>query len=329
MSDLIEIEDPSAAITVAEPIVIGEAMLSKEEARQIVTNINRRMEQSRRDLLELYDRGGWHALGYSSWGSCVKAEFEGSSTALYRQLAAAKIEREVFGDSRIGNPVPASQLEVVKDLPTEQKRAAFQRADELAGDQPRTARHITQAAAEIAQPDLPIDYTIIMNRLAMHGIKLRHKDGDYILLDRAGAESRTREWDRVLDRLSLLEDGMENDPIEQPKMPEVPPEMDSSLPNDLHRAGYYWHSATPPTIALNGSDRRWDAPTVEGAIAGARTHFDAKGEPIAIFPALTPLECKALIREAKLFIESGADRKLPTIGRILRIAARMALEATE
>jgi hypothetical protein len=340
-ADPIELADVQALATTSTDHQI-DVMLSAEEARQIVKNINGRMEQSRKDLIELYDREGWRALGYSSWGACVKAEFEGSSTALYRQLAAAKIEREVFGDSRIGNPVPASQLEAVKDLPTDQKRAAFQRADQLAGAGPRTAKHIAQAAKEIAAPDLPIDFSIVQRRLASHGVTLAYKDGMFVThTEGKSVGIATPTWSNVTDRLEYkeahpdpahverLEEQIESGDQEPQLMPTLV-ELDANrMPDDLHRAGYYWHSSTPPTIALNGSDRRWDAPTIEQAIAGARTHYDAKGEPIAIFPALTPLECKALIREAKMFIEGGADRKLPTIGKILRIAARMALEATE
>ena len=320
----------------ATPIEIvrqSEVMLSAEEARQIVKNINGRFEQSRKDLMELEDREGWRALGYDSWRTCVMAEFSQSVATLYRQLEAAKIEREIFGVSQLETPTPTAQLQAVRHLPTEQKRAAFKRADELAGDQPRRTAHVQIAAAEIAAPDLPIDYSVVQRRLATHGVTLSHKDGTFALADRGGAMSSTRMWDQVLDRLSLLEDGMDDvyTPALDPAAASTalsPSDLDATLPKALSDAGYYWHSATPPTIRHN-SGWQADAPTVEQALELARLHKDAKGEPITVFPALTPMECKALIREAKIFIEGGADRKLPTIGKILRIAARVALEATE
>jgi hypothetical protein len=200
----------------------------------------------------------------------------------------------------------------------------------------------TNESLSTEAPDLPIDFSIVQRRLASHGVTLAYKDGMFVThTEGKSVGIATPTWSNVTDRLEYKEahpDPAHVERIEEQieagdQEPQLAPtliELDANrMPDDLHRAGYYWHSATPPTIALNGSDRRWDAPTIEQAIAGARAHFDAKGEPIAIFPALTPLECKALIREAKLFIESGADRKLPTIGKILRIAARMALEATE
>jgi hypothetical protein len=118
-----------------------------------------------------------------------------------------------------------------------------------------------------------------------------------------------------------------------PALAPIPPtsidQLDAILPPALLKAGYYWHSATPPTLAQNGSAWRGEAPTPDQALQLAYTRERSKGEPLTVFPALNEQECKALIREAKVFIESGADRKLPTIGKLLRIAARMALEVTE
>jgi hypothetical protein len=208
MNDLIEIGDPSDVMTIAEPVVIGEAMLSAEEARQIVKNINGRLEQSRKDLLELYDREGWKALGYSSWGACVRAEFEGSSTALYRQLAAAKIERDVFGDSRIGNPVPASQLEAAAKAPPEKRAQVFDRADALAGAGPRTARHIAQAAAEIEAPELPVEFAIVQRRFENHAHVLSAAwDGQTrrYVVRKDGGTGVVMLWPDVLTKLEKLE----------------------------------------------------------------------------------------------------------------------------
>jgi hypothetical protein len=106
-------------------------------------------------------------------------------------------------------------------------------------------------------------------------------------------------------------------------------DLDALLPPALEKAGYYWHSATPPTLAINGSSWRGEAPTVEGALAQAYDRERAKAEPIAVFPALSQAECKALIREAKDFIERGVGTNYPTIAKALRIAARMALDATK
>lgn len=318
--DLTDMELMTTAPAAPIEIVQGEAMLSAEEARQIVKNINGHMEQSRKDLIELYDREGWRALGYSSWGACVKAEFDGSSTALYRQLAAAKIEREVFGDSRIGNPVPASQLEAVKDLPTEQKRAAFQRADELAGDQPRTAKHIQQAAAEIAAPDLPIDFAIVQRRLAAHGITLTHQlqYGAWMFVTHTDGKSvgiATPTWSNVTSKLESLEQKADKAP-EAPATPSLAA-LDARIPADLLKAGYYWQSATPPTIRHNDG---WsgDAPTVELALQLAYDQEKAKTIKDRRLPAPTYVKVMDLIGKLR---QAVVDAEHPHAARLARAIA--------
>jgi hypothetical protein len=101
------------------------------------------------------------------------------------------------------------------------------------------------------------------------------------------------------------------------------------LPADLIAAGYYWQSAAPPTLAQNGSAWRGEAPTPDQALQLAYTRERVTCEPLTVFPALSDKECRALIREAKVFIERGLAREYPTIAKALRIAARMALEITE
>jgi len=204
-------------LATTDNVIVGVPMMDATEARQIVKNINRRLDQSRQELLELYDREGWRALGYGSWRACVKNEFEGSSTALYRQLTAAKVERELFGDSRIGNPLPASQLETIAKAAPADRPKVIARADQIAGDTPRTAKHIQQAVTEIATPDLPPEFAIVQRRLLVHGITLStHAHGDTVAFVTKKGEMTgivTREWSNVLDRLSLLEDGMDLPPI--------------------------------------------------------------------------------------------------------------------
>lgn len=105
-------------------------------------------------------------------------------------------------------------------------------------------------------------------------------------------------------------------------------DLDATLPADLRKAGYYWHSATPPTIAHN-SGWKGDAPTIELALDAARLHHAAKGAPVTIVLTLTAMECKALCREAALFLKAGCDRRFPTIWQALTIATARALEATD
>lgn len=144
-------ERAPAAITVVEAVAVGVAMMGRDEAQALVSRIKRNLDGMRADLLELYEREGWKALGYPSWRECAVAEFGASAATLYRQLEAAEIERDVRGDSQVEKtqPIPTVQLQAVKDLSPAERRQAFERADELAGERPRTAADVRQAAAEI------------------------------------------------------------------------------------------------------------------------------------------------------------------------------------
>lgn len=145
------------AITVVDAAVVGVAMMGRDEAQALVTRIKRNLDGMRADLLDLYEREGWRALGYDSWRACAGAEFGASAATLYRHLEAAEIERDVRGGdfSQVEKTIPTVQLQAVKALSSAERRQAFDRADQLAGERPRTAADVRQAAAEIAPPAGP------------------------------------------------------------------------------------------------------------------------------------------------------------------------------
>lgn len=152
-------EPAPAAIAVVEAVAVGVAMMGRDEAQALVTRIKRNLDGMRVDLLELYEREGWKALGYPSWRECAVAEFGASAATLYRQLEAAEIERDVRGGdfSQVEKTIPTVQLQAVKDLSPAERRQAFERADELAGERPRTAADVRQAAAEIKPPAAKVE----------------------------------------------------------------------------------------------------------------------------------------------------------------------------
>ena len=69
--------------------------LGRDEARALVEEIRSHLLNARAKLLLLYERQGWLSLGYTSWAECVEQEFGKSRSYLYRQLAAAQIEKGV------------------------------------------------------------------------------------------------------------------------------------------------------------------------------------------------------------------------------------------
>jgi hypothetical protein len=138
---------PAGALAVTSDVRVGIAMMDQAEAREVVEQIKTQLDSARRQLLDLYEREGWKALGYTSWRACAVAEFGQSSAQIYRLLSAAQIEQAI--DSPIGE-IPEAHLREVGKLDTPAlQRQALDRADQLAGDKPRTAKHVEQAAAEI------------------------------------------------------------------------------------------------------------------------------------------------------------------------------------
>jgi len=80
------------------------AAMDEAEARACVAAINQHLDGARALLLDLHDRQGWRALRYESWRECVTAEFQQSRATLYRQLAAAEVERSISHYEK--NPSP-------------------------------------------------------------------------------------------------------------------------------------------------------------------------------------------------------------------------------
>lgn len=399
--DLGTIAVGSAAPQLSVDLVrVGEAMLSAEEARQIVKNINGRFEQSRKDLIELHDREGWKALDYDNWRDCVQAEFQQSAAYLYRQLAAAKIEQLI--ESPIGE-MPESHLRPLTKFNSQTTiKKALDRADEIRGDQPRTAKHITQAAnemskplsmeqafplrlrkratalgarvgssfdiaqqralielpdntawlsadelstwcdtaavAETTAPDLPIEFAVIQRRYEQHDHTLSVAwDGttQRFVVRKNGGTGAVMLWPAVLDRLERLDDQAEYDADHPAQVAaRIPPaldpapagdplpaklialalaDLDAILPADLFNAGYFWHSAMPPTIGHNEGNWRGDAPTPAQALTQAYDREKAKVTKDRRLPAPIYVRVMDLIgklRQAVVDAEHGHAAKL-------------------
>ena len=79
-------------------------VMTKEEAESCVRQIRDTSHKMRELLLDLYDRDGWKALGYESFTDCIKQEFAGGMAYMYRQLAAASMEKRLpigeIGDNK-------------------------------------------------------------------------------------------------------------------------------------------------------------------------------------------------------------------------------------
>ena len=118
---------------------IQRPLMTEHEARDCVQRINSGLEDVRVQLLELYEREGWRALGYPSWRECATTEFHQSQAYLYRQLQAAQVESEISPIGEIGK-IPESQLRPLATLPSVKRPEAWNMAVKDAGDNPVTAK---------------------------------------------------------------------------------------------------------------------------------------------------------------------------------------------
>jgi len=131
--------------------------MTRDEARGCVDAITAHMSGARAMLLELYERRGWQALGYSSWRHCVTTEFGQSEAFLYRQLAAAEVEQNLSPIGEIG-ALPESHLRplvALRDEP-EKQREIYQAAVDTAPNGKITAAHIHQTVREYLEPQVDV-----------------------------------------------------------------------------------------------------------------------------------------------------------------------------
>ncbi|MEP0872454.1 hypothetical protein NDA01_21800 [Trichocoleus desertorum AS-A10] len=134
--------------TASTPAVV---MMAEQEARDCVDSIKGHLENTRKLLLDLHEREGWKALGYNSWRECVMAEFGESKSQLYRELEAAKIERNISPIGEIGS-IKESHLRPLAKLEPEQQREVWEEAVETAPNGKVTAAHVQEVAEKRLPP---------------------------------------------------------------------------------------------------------------------------------------------------------------------------------
>jgi hypothetical protein len=145
-------ELPVAENSSVSAVEVLPPVMSKAEARQCIQEIKDLSNSLRAKLLDLDLRQGWAAVGYLSMTACLKAEFTdaGSKSSLIREWNAGQMEKEL--QVQICT-YPAYQLRPLRKLKKpEQRRVAFSKAKELAGDGRLTATHFTQAVNYILNP---------------------------------------------------------------------------------------------------------------------------------------------------------------------------------
>lgn len=127
-------------------------LMTAIEAREVAEQIRVHLDDARGLILDLYERKGWKALGYGSWRECVIGEFDQSKSHLYRQLDAAKIEREISPIGEKAKPIPEGQLRPLKELPEGTRAEAYREAVEKTEGKP-TAKAVQEVVdRKLAKP---------------------------------------------------------------------------------------------------------------------------------------------------------------------------------
>jgi len=129
-------------------------LMTREEARACVVAIRHHLDAARGQLLDLYQRQGWRALGYPSWRECAVAEFGQSQATLYRLLTAAEVDRNFSHNEKNAAPLPLLHaLELAPLAPSEQRAiAATADLSRLTLRQLRAVIRDKQAAQQAARP---------------------------------------------------------------------------------------------------------------------------------------------------------------------------------
>lgn len=115
-------------------------LMSEQEAQECIEKIKKELSaaefhfeqgqkhftRSRELIWNLHEYQGWYALGFTNWRECVKSHFEQhGQSILYKQLAAAAVERQIVPTLPIGT-IPERVLRpLAKRKFTEQTRQAL------------------------------------------------------------------------------------------------------------------------------------------------------------------------------------------------------------
>ena len=136
--------------------------LDERQARKLIARINAGIEDVANLIIQLYYGKGWSAMGYTSWASCCKGEFNRSASWACRQIKAAEQRKALAlpmatDDAADTSEIPESHLRELRKAggPTEQA-AAWQEVRDRYGDD-ATAAQVAEVVAERNTIDVDVD----------------------------------------------------------------------------------------------------------------------------------------------------------------------------
>lgn len=135
------------AVEPARPIIAGDVLMGREEARQAADRIRSSLGDLRVLIDDFDRREGWKALDFDSFRAWALSEIDDTSLRhVYRLRDAAEVDRSL--GVTIGH-TPESHARILKAVEPADRPAVIERADRIAGSAPRQARHIEQAIQDM------------------------------------------------------------------------------------------------------------------------------------------------------------------------------------
>jgi hypothetical protein len=87
-------------------IQISSSPMTETEAREATSAIKDGLVNLRQLLLEVYERGGWKALGYATFIEYAQIEFDYGKSRAYQLIDAATVERNLRYSTMVENALP-------------------------------------------------------------------------------------------------------------------------------------------------------------------------------------------------------------------------------
>jgi hypothetical protein len=126
-----------------------------EMTKSCARDLTDRIKAGVNDVAELLHRAhegrAWVALGYVSWKEYCRAEFQMSKPRSYQLLEFVEIKREIERSTFVDPPQNEGQARALGSVPAEKRVEVWERANEIAGSDPLTAKHVEQAVVKLPQ----------------------------------------------------------------------------------------------------------------------------------------------------------------------------------
>lgn len=131
-------------------------VMTVDEARQATDAIKSGLVELRQLFLDVYERDGWKALGYSNFIEYAETEFDYGKSRAYQLIDAATVERNLRNSTVVENhQIPERHLRPLVSLPPDVQPIAYNEAVTTAPNGKVTAAHVETVVRRFVAPEPP------------------------------------------------------------------------------------------------------------------------------------------------------------------------------